>query len=107
MTILRQRMTEKMQNLSSTQTSYLQQVTLFARYFKQSPELLGPEEIRSYQVYLTNKRKLAVSSPAGTLLKPLKIPREDLVELVGIEPTTSSLRTIQPQKSKIKPKKSK
>jgi site-specific recombinase XerD len=27
-----------------------------------SPELLGPEEIRSYQVYLTNERKLASSS---------------------------------------------
>ena len=62
---LRQRMTEDMQirNLSiNTQTSYLQQVTLFARYFKQSPEHLGPEEIRSYQVYLTNERKLAVGS---------------------------------------------
>jgi hypothetical protein len=65
MTSLRQRMTEDMQirNLSSnTQTSYLHQVTLFARYFKQSPELLGPEAIRSYQVYLTNERKLAVGS---------------------------------------------
>lgn len=62
---LRQRMTEDMQirNLSiNTQTSYLQQVTLFARRFKQSPELLGSEEIRSYQVYLTNERKLAVGS---------------------------------------------
>ncbi len=49
MTSLRQRTTEDMQirNLSSnTQTWYLQQVTLFARYFEQSPELLGPEEIR-------------------------------------------------------------
>ena len=65
MTSLRQRMSEDMQirNLAfNTQTSYLQQVTLFARHFKQSPELLGPEEIRSYQVYLTNERKLAVGS---------------------------------------------
>ena len=65
MTALRQRMTQDMQirNLATnTQTSYLQQVVLFARYFKQSPELLGPEEIRSYQVYLTNERKLAVGS---------------------------------------------
>jgi len=62
---LRQRMTEDMQirNLSiNTQESYVQQVSLFARYFKQSPELLGPEEIRAYQVYLTNERKLAVGS---------------------------------------------
>ena len=65
MTPLRQRMTEDMQvrNLAlNTQTSYLQQVSLFARYFKKSPEALGPEEIRTYQVYLTNERKLAPGS---------------------------------------------
>lgn len=65
MTSLRQRMTEDMQirNLSPhTQASYKQQVSLFARYFNKSPELLGPEEIRVYQLYLTNERKLATSS---------------------------------------------
>lgn len=65
MTSLRQRMTEDMQirNLSPhTQASYKQQVSLFARYFNKSPELLGPEEIRAYQLYLTNERKLATSS---------------------------------------------
>jgi integrase/recombinase XerD len=65
MTPLRQRMTEDMQvrNLSPhTQASYVQQVSLFARYFSRSPEALGTEEIRSYQVYLTNERKLAPSS---------------------------------------------
>jgi len=65
MTPLRQRMIEDMQvrNLSPhTQTAYVQQVSLFARYFNQSPEALGPEEIRSYQVYLTNEKKLAPSS---------------------------------------------
>jgi len=65
MTSLRQRMTEDMQvrNLSlNTQTSYIQQVSQFARYFKRSPEQLGPEEIRAYQVYLTNERKLAPKS---------------------------------------------
>jgi integrase/recombinase XerD len=65
MTPLRQRMTEDMQvrNLAlNTQASYLQQVSLFARYFKKSPEALGPEEIRTYQVYLTNERKLAPGS---------------------------------------------
>ena len=39
-----------------------EQVSLFARHFNKSPELLGPEDIRSYQVYLTNERKLAPSS---------------------------------------------
>ena len=65
MTPLRQRMTEDMQvrNLAlNTQASYLQQVSLFARYFNKSPEALGPEEIRTYQVYLTNERRLAPGS---------------------------------------------
>src|ERR1700688_3476688 len=65
MTPLRRRMTEDMQvrNFSPhTQNSYVQQVSLFARHFNKSPEVLGPEEIRSYQVYLTNERKLAPSS---------------------------------------------
>ena len=40
----------------------MQQVSLFARHFNKSPEELGPEEIRAYQVYLTNGKKLAASS---------------------------------------------
>ena len=41
-------MTEDMQvrNLSlQTQATYVQQVSLFARHFNKSPEILGPEEI--------------------------------------------------------------
>jgi integrase/recombinase XerD len=65
MTSLRQRMTEDMQvrNLAlNTQTCYVQQVSLFARHFDKSPEQLGPDEIRAYQVYLTNEKKLAPGS---------------------------------------------
>src|SRR6516164_2277781 len=65
MTPLRKRMIEGMQvrNVSpNTQESYLQQVSLLARHFGKSPHLLGPEEIRSYQLYLTNEKKLATSS---------------------------------------------
>jgi len=65
MTPLRKRMTEDMQvrNLSPcTQTSYVQQVSLFARHFDKSPEELGPEDIRAYQVHLTNEKKLAPGS---------------------------------------------
>src|ERR1700680_7828 len=65
MTSLRQRMTEDMQvrNLAlNTQTCYVQQVSLFARHFHKSPEQLGPDDIRTYQVYLTNEKKLAPGS---------------------------------------------
>jgi integrase/recombinase XerD len=65
MTSLRQRLTEDMQvrNLAlNTQMSYVQQVSLFARHFNKSPEQLGPDDIRAYQVYLTNEKKLAPGS---------------------------------------------
>ena len=65
MTPLRQRMREDMQvrNLSPhTQRAYIENVARFARHFGRSPVELGPEEIRSYQVYLTRERKLAPSS---------------------------------------------
>jgi integrase/recombinase XerD len=65
MTSLRQRMIEDMQirNLAvHTQNTYVLQVSMFARHFSRSPELLGPNEIRSYQVYLTNEKKLAAGS---------------------------------------------
>lgn len=58
-------MTEDMQvrNLAlNTQTCYVQQVSLFARHFDKSPEQLGLEDIRAYQVYLTNERKLSTGS---------------------------------------------
>lgn len=65
MTTLRQRMLEDMsiRNLAeNTKQSYLQQVSLYAKYFDQSPAKLGPPEVRDYQVYLTIERKLSASS---------------------------------------------
>ena len=65
MTALRQRMLEDMQvrNLSPhTQRAYVETIARFARYFGRSPAELGPNEIRTYQVYLTCQRKLAPSS---------------------------------------------
>lgn len=64
MSPLRQRMIEDMQvrHLApQTQSSYVQQVAAFARHFQKSPERLGLNDIRNYQVYLVNK-KLSASS---------------------------------------------
>jgi site-specific recombinase XerD len=36
---------------------YIRYAAKFAMYFGKSPELLGPEEIREYQVYLVQKKK--------------------------------------------------
>jgi site-specific recombinase XerD len=63
--LLRQRMIEDMRvrNFApNTQESYLSQVSLFARHFAKSPEQLGPEEIRAYQIYLAEERKLSVGT---------------------------------------------
>jgi len=65
MTSLRQRMLEDMRvrRLSPfTQRTYVETVARFARYFKRSPERLGPEQIRAYQLYLSTERGLATSS---------------------------------------------
>src|SRR6266508_5900004 len=63
-TPLRQRMTEdlRIRNRSArTIKTYIGQVAKFAQHFKKSPELLGPEEIRQYQVYLVHERRVSWS----------------------------------------------
>jgi len=65
MTPLRQRMLEDMgiRNLAeNTQSAYLQQIAAYSRYFNRSPDQLGPEEIRTYQLYLMEIRALTPSS---------------------------------------------
>ena len=55
MTSLRKRMIEDMQlrNFSSeTQRSYTHYIAQYALYFDRSPDLLGPEAIREYQLYI-------------------------------------------------------
>ena len=64
-TPLRQRMIDDMRirNLAdNTQSTYLQQIIAYAEYFHRSPEQLGPEEVRAYQLYLTKTRGLSPSS---------------------------------------------
>jgi integrase/recombinase XerD len=65
MTPLRLRMIEDMRirNLAPlTQRAYLEQVSRFACHFHQSPEALGPAEVRSWLLYLIEERRLAASS---------------------------------------------
>ena len=65
MTALRNRMIEdmKIRNLAlNTQASYLLQVSQYARYCGKPPELLGREDIRSYQLYLIQEKKLSPKS---------------------------------------------
>lgn len=57
---LRRRMTEDMmvRNLApTTQQSYLYAVAQFSRHFGRSPDHLGVEEVRAYQVHLASKQQ--------------------------------------------------
>ena len=68
MTPLRQRMLEDMavRNLAqNTQSAYIQQVIAYARHFRRAPEELGPEDIRAYQIHLTQTRMLSASSASS------------------------------------------
>ena len=64
MTTLRQRMIDdlRVRNRSAhTIRIYTDCIANYARHFGKSPELLGPEEIRQYQVYLVNERHVSCS----------------------------------------------
>jgi site-specific recombinase XerD len=64
-TPLRQRMIDDMmvRNFApNTIVCYLKQVSYFAQHFGRSPDRLGPEEIRRYQIYLAKERNVGISS---------------------------------------------
>jgi hypothetical protein len=71
---LRQRMIDDMtvRNFApNTQESYFHQVDGFARHFNKSPEGLGPEEIREYQIYLAKERACPLWPETAAALKPV------------------------------------
>jgi len=64
MTALRQRMREDMRirNLSDrTQKCYIRHVAQFALHFGRSPDELGPEHIRRYQLFLVEEKRASWS----------------------------------------------
>ena len=65
MTSLRQRMLEDLRIRNycpSTVTCYIRAVAQFAKHFNQSPDLLGPDQIRSWQLYLLNEKGFKLPS---------------------------------------------
>jgi len=64
MTALRQRMHDDLQlrNYSpQTIECYLRCVGQFAHYFRTSPDRLGPEQVRQYQLYLVQEKRVSWS----------------------------------------------
>jgi len=67
MTQLRKKMLEELQRRNyskATARVYIRAVRQFAEFFHCSPEKLGPEHIRQYQLHLLTKKKLAPTSVA-------------------------------------------
>ena len=65
MTALRKRLLEELQRRNyspETARLYVGTVKDFARYFGKSPDKLGQEHLRQYQLYLLNERKLTVGT---------------------------------------------
>jgi integrase/recombinase XerD len=61
MTTLRQRMLEdlRIRNYASTTVScYIRSVAEFAKHFNKPPDQLGPDEIRSWQLFLLDEKRV-------------------------------------------------
>jgi len=66
MTRLRQRLLEELQRRNyapDTTRGYILAVKQFAEYFGKSPDRLGPEQVRRFQLHLLNEKRLS----AGTV----------------------------------------
>jgi integrase/recombinase XerD len=64
MTALRQRMLEDLQVRNyapTTIAAYIRSVAEFAKHFGKSPELLGAEHIREYQLHLIKEKGVSLS----------------------------------------------
>jgi integrase/recombinase XerD len=72
-TRLRKLMLEELQRRNyseSTIRGYLRAVRAFVTHFGKSPDKLGPEELRQYQVYLLREKKLTPRGVEARMAAP-------------------------------------
>jgi integrase/recombinase XerD len=99
---LRQRMIDDMtvRNFApNTMLAYLKQVSYFAQHFGRSPDRLGPEEIRNYQIYLAKERKVGISSrtvavSALRFLYHVTLKQDRIIEMIPFPKQEYSLPVI-------------
>jgi integrase/recombinase XerD len=101
MSPLRRRMIEDMvvRNLSpETQQSYVRAVAKFSRYFGRSPDRLGAEEVRAYQVHLTSQgiawASLNQAVCALRFFYGVTLKRGEIVELIPYARTPRRLPVV-------------
>jgi integrase/recombinase XerD len=66
-TPLRQRMLDELQRRNynaDTVRGYIHAVKEFAEYFGKSPESMGADEVREFQLYMIREKKLALGTVA-------------------------------------------
>ena len=73
MTALRQRMMEDLQIRNyapTTVKAYVRGVADFAKHFSRSPDQLGAEQIREYQLFLIKEKGVALDRPIKLIAHP-------------------------------------
>ena len=102
MTPLRQRFVEDLQirnYADSTVETYTYHVACFARFHGRSPERLGPEEVRAYQVHLVTVKKVSWATFNQTVcalrfLYRITIPRDWPVAMIPFGKRPKTLPTV-------------
>jgi integrase/recombinase XerD len=79
--------------------TYTRHVACFARHFGRSPEVLGPEEIRSYQLYLIQEKRASWSTfnqavCALRFLYRITLPRDWAVTMIAYAKKPKTLPSV-------------
>jgi hypothetical protein len=86
----------------NTVAAYIRRVAEFAKHFGKSPELLGPEEIREYQLYLIKEKGVSLSAYIQTVCG-LRFRRSDTLPAIGTSLCPCEIAAIRPDCRRSRP----